>query len=78
MCFGGELAKVAHDVGNLFLFDEVLFLVVEEREALIYLGLEVLFTLGLLGHGEIVVPEHQKLYIQYRKLSPIHITPSII
>ena len=56
--FWWELAQVSHDIGNFLLLNEVLLLVVEETEGLIDFGFEVLLSFGLLGHRNILIPEH--------------------
>lgn len=62
---GGELPEISHDIGHFLLLNKVLLLVVEEREALADLSLEVFLALGLFSHGKVVIPQH-RLYKNYR------------
>ena len=58
LCFGGKLSEIPHDIGNFLFLDEVLLLVVEEGEAFVDFGFEVLFPFDFFGHGEVIVPKH--------------------
>ena len=53
-----ELTQISHDIGHLFLLDEVFLLVVEQRKTFAYLRLEVLLTTSLLRHRKVVIPQH--------------------